>query len=75
FTYYTDFYLFFFGLENRRPERVPEFESLRFRQIIKGLPNGSPFAFLALGINLVYQLVYFYSDEIIGHERNLRFLV
>lgn len=21
------------GLENRRPERVPEFESLRFRQI------------------------------------------
>ena len=25
------------GLENRRPERVLEFESLRFRQIRKGL--------------------------------------
>ena len=37
-----------FGLENRRPERVPEFESLRFRQTIKGLPNGSPFLFLLL---------------------------
>ncbi|EEC8122481.1 hypothetical protein ACTBXC_002434 [Escherichia coli] len=36
------------GLENRRPERVPEFESLRFRQTIKGLPNGSPFLFLLL---------------------------
>ena len=42
------------GLENRRPERVPEFESLRFRQTIKGLPNGSPFPFFALSIHLVY---------------------
>lgn len=25
------------GLENRRPERVPEFESLRFRQIKEGV--------------------------------------
>ncbi|MGG2304740.1 hypothetical protein ACE4Z6_25190, partial [Salmonella enterica] len=27
------------GLENRRPERVPEFESLRFRQIKQGVSN------------------------------------
>lgn len=27
------------GLENRRPERVPEFESLRFRQILNKINN------------------------------------
>lgn len=48
------------GLENRRPERVPEFESLRFRQIKKrGYRKVTPFFFWLLVQCWYIHLVYF----------------